>query len=111
MPEVTYLAEVECDVVVPNGILDTQVIRVADTENHSHALRVAKGWVVEEGGKKYLPIGLIYVDYRGKRALIELPQEADSGTRRVWVPFARFRRQDEGDGQSSQREHLGRVLR
>jgi WD40 repeat protein len=31
-----------------------------------------------------------------RRALVELPQEADSGTSRVWIPFTRFRRQEGG---------------
>jgi hypothetical protein len=52
---------------------------------------------VEKGDKKYLPVGLVYIDYKGKRGLVELPEEADSGTSRVWVPFARFRRKEDGE--------------
>jgi hypothetical protein len=93
--EITYLPEVECDVAVENGILDTHVVGVPDETNNRQYLRVAKGYVVREGGKTYLPVGIVHLDYRGKRALIELPQEADSGTRRLWVPFSRFRKQDQ----------------
>jgi hypothetical protein len=96
MPEVTYVSEVECVVVVPDGILNTQVVRVSDEEDRAHTLRVGKGGLVENNGKKYLPVGLVHVDRKGKRALVELPQEADSGTSRVWVPFTRFRRQEMG---------------
>ena len=95
MAEVTYLSEVECAVVVPDGMLDTQVIKVYDVEGRNHTLRVGKGALLENAGKRYLPVGLVFVDHKGKRALIELPQEADSGTSRVWMPFVRFRRQEE----------------
>jgi hypothetical protein len=96
MSEVTYLSEVECVVVVPDGILDTQVVKVPDEEGRNHTLRVGKGSLVEQGGKKYLPVGLVQVDRKGRRALVELPEEADSGTSRLWVPFAHFRRQENG---------------
>jgi hypothetical protein len=96
MAEVTYLPEVECVVVVPDGILDSQVVQVPDTEGRNHALRVGKGSLVETSGKTYLPVGLVFIDRQGHRALVELPQEADSGTSRVWVPFAHFRRQENG---------------
>jgi hypothetical protein len=97
MTEVTYVSEVECVVVVPDGIIESQVVKVMDSENRANTLRVAKGSLVEKGGKTYLPVGLVRVDRERKCALVELPQEADSGTRRVWLPFARFRRQENGE--------------
>ena len=39
----------------------------------------------------YLPVGVINVDYRNNRILIELPIEADSGTNRMWMPIDAFR--------------------
>ncbi len=96
MPQVTYVSEVECEVVVPDGLLDTQVVKVLDGEGRYHMLRVAKGVLVEKHGRRYLPVGLMHVDYPNKRALVELPQEADSGTSRIWIPFPRFRRQENG---------------
>lgn len=38
-----------------------------------------------DSGRYYLTVGLIQKDPSGKFALIELPQEADSGTSRLWV--------------------------
>jgi hypothetical protein len=96
MAEVTYVPEVECTVIVPNGIMDSQVVKVIDTDNLGHMLRVAKGSLVEKDGRKYLPVGLVTLDRERRRALVELPQEADSGTRRVWVALSRFRRQESG---------------
>jgi hypothetical protein len=94
MAEVTYMPEVECVVIVPNGIMDSQVVKVTDIDNQGHMLRVAKGSLVEKDGQKYLPVGMVILDRERRRALIELPQEADSGTRRVWMGLSRFRRQE-----------------
>jgi hypothetical protein len=96
MAEVTYLSEVECLVLVPNGILDTQVVSVLDEKDRKHTIRIGKGGLVEHGGKTYLPVDLVHVDREHRKAMVELPQEADSGTKRLWAPFARFRRQENG---------------
>jgi hypothetical protein len=93
MAEVTYLPQVECLVTVAEGILDTQVIAIPDETGNHQFLRVGKGELVQEGTKTYLPVWVVQLDNKGRRALVELPQEADSGTRRLWVPFVRFRPQ------------------
>jgi hypothetical protein len=95
MTEITYLPQIECVVTLADGIRDTQVVAVPDEKDNHQYLRVGKGTVVEEGGKTYLPVWVVQLDNRGRRALIELPHEADSGTRRLWVPFSRFRPQKE----------------
>jgi hypothetical protein len=96
MTEMTYLPEVECTVTVPDGILDTQVVFVPDETGNRQFLRVGKGEVTQDLGKTYLPVWVVQLDNKGRRALVELPQEADSGTRRIWVPFERFRPQKVG---------------
>ncbi|MDE2095796.1 MAG: hypothetical protein KGL39_00955 [Patescibacteria group bacterium] len=90
MMEITYLPEVECNVTVQNGILNTQVVYVPDENGNRQYLRVSEGSLVIKWNKTYLPVGIVQLDYKGKRALVELPQEADSGVRRLWVPFDRF---------------------
>jgi len=92
--EITYLPEVECAVAVENGLFDSQVVSVPDEKDDKQFLRVGRGQVTTDGSKTYLPVAVVYLDTKGKRALVELPQEADSGTRRLWVPFARFRPQE-----------------
>ncbi len=93
MTEKTYLPEVECIITVPEGILNTQVVAVPDETGDKHYLRVGKGEATQQGGKTYLPIWVVQFDHKGRRALVELPQEADSGTRRIWVPYEKFRPQ------------------
>jgi hypothetical protein len=87
--ETTYLSQVEC--TVQAGMLNTEIVGVADDQGNYQYLRVGKGSVMTEGGKTYLPIGIVELDRRQRRALVELPIEADSGARRLWVPFDRFR--------------------
>lgn len=87
----SYLPEVECEVTVPEGMLDTSVISVSDDDDKKQFLRVGRGEVVAAIGKTYLPIWVVQIDIQGQRALVELPQEADSGTKRLWVPLLRFR--------------------
>jgi hypothetical protein len=89
--ELTYYPEVECVVVVPEGAADTKVIYVADEDAQKHYLRVGKSGTASHSGKTYLPIGIVVMDYKGERALVELPTEPDSGVRRIWVPFSNFR--------------------
>jgi hypothetical protein len=36
----------------------------------------------------YLPVGVVHRDRERGVALIELPQEADSGAHRLWVPLS-----------------------
>jgi len=91
MTEMTYLPEVECIVTHPDAILNTQIVAVPDEAGNEHSLRVPKGEVTQEGEKTYLPIWVVEFDFKGRRALVELPTEADSGTHRLWVPFVRFR--------------------
>jgi hypothetical protein len=94
MPEITYLPDVEC-IVEPGPIPKLLSVGVPDEDNRYHYLRVGKGQVVEDGGKHYLFIGIVDIDYKNRRVLIELPDEADSGANRLWVPFARFRQEKE----------------
>lgn len=95
MAEITYLPEVECVISNPNAMLGTQIIYVSDEKNNRQFLRVGKGAVKHAGNKTYLTIGIVELDLHERRALIELPQEADSGTKRLWVPFERFRMEEE----------------
>jgi len=87
--EITYLPQVEC--TVQTGMLNTVIVGIADEDCNYQFLRVGAGSVTAEGEKTYLPIGIVELDRRKRRALVELPVEADSGARRIWVPFDRFR--------------------
>ena len=87
--EITYLPQVEC--TVQTWMLNTVIVGIADEVGNHQFLRVGAGSVTKDGGKAYLPIGIVELDRRNRRALVELPVEADSGFRRHWVPFDHFR--------------------
>jgi hypothetical protein len=91
----TYLPEVECVIETESGLAGTSVVHVSDAANTKQYLRVARSDVHRAKGKTYIGIGLVQLDYKDRRALVELPMEADSGARRIWVPFSRFRPQRE----------------
>jgi hypothetical protein len=89
-PERLYYPEVECE-TTPSDLYETEIVGVLDETGNRHYLRVAQGVVDRIEDKTYLPIGIVEVDRRGGRVLIQLPYEADSGASRLWVPLDRFR--------------------
>jgi hypothetical protein len=92
----SYLPAVECAVSASDKFPDTEIVGVQDAAGKSQFLRVSKGFVVRDEDKHFLPIGIVDVDFPNKQALIELPSEADSGLNRMWIPFGRFRQENNG---------------
>ena len=87
----TYLPEVECKVRAGDADWEA-IVAVKDEKDREQFLTVSKGLVSTVGGQSYLSVGVVQIDHAGRRVLIELPVEADSGVGRLWVPFAAFRR-------------------
>ena len=56
-----------------------------DYRGRRHFIRVERDFLSEQGGRHYLPIGVVHVDSRTKMMLIELPHEAETGANRLWV--------------------------
>lgn len=78
------MARVLCE--VSSGLRPTEkTVAVKDVRGPRQYLRVDDQFVVREGTRTFLPVGLIGVDNARKLALIELPHEADSGANRLWV--------------------------
>ena len=90
----SYYPQVECE--ARPGDADWEVVvAVKDEKGRRQFLSVSKGMVAKENGKTYLAIGVVEVDSRTRRVLIELPHESDSGVSRLWVPFDSFRPRSE----------------
>ena len=86
----SYYPQVECE--ARKGDADWEVVvAVRDEKGRRQFLSVSDGMVARENGKAYLAVGVVEVDARNRRVLIELPHEADSGVSRLWVPFEAFR--------------------
>jgi hypothetical protein len=92
MSEVIYLPEVRCE--VSEGLRDTEfTVCVRDAKGFRQFMQVTRSMVNYHVETPYLPVGIIQVDRKGGRALIELPTEADSGVNRMWIPFDSFLRE------------------
>jgi hypothetical protein len=92
MPEIVYLPEVRC--TIEDGIRDGDfTVKITDVNNKSQYIHVPQGMINQEGEIFYLPVGLVEIDRRERRVLIELPTEADSGANRMWVRFDALRQE------------------
>jgi hypothetical protein len=64
---------------------------VHNYSGRSEYLPVDRGMLVRMNGKHLLPVRLIYQDDSKGAAFVELPDEADSGTSRIWVRLTDIR--------------------
>jgi hypothetical protein len=90
MSEVTYLPQVQCK--VSEGLTWEDItVSVRDIDGWDQYIHVLPSLVNRENERTYLPVGIINVDRRNERVLVELPTEADSGVNRMWISFDSFR--------------------
>jgi hypothetical protein len=77
------MAYVVCDVHA--GLRESEAtVSVEDVDGKTAFLRIEKEFLMNKGGRNYLPVGVIHKNLEGQ-TLIELPHEADSGVNRLWV--------------------------
>ncbi len=62
-----------------------RAVAITDFHGRREHLRIEADYLHSEGGRTYLPVGLIYEHQPTGSVLVELPFEADSGTRRLFV--------------------------
>ena len=90
MYKASYLPEVRCE--ISEGLTESDItVCVLDVEGRDQFIHVLPSMVNYVSETPYLPVGLIEVDYRHNRVLVELPIEADSGANRMWMPIDSFR--------------------
>jgi hypothetical protein len=77
---------VRCELFPGVGKVDVSVA-VRDTDNAQTFLQIDRRMVTQRRGHPYLSVGVVYRDKDKGVALIEFPQEADSGAHRIWVPL------------------------
>jgi hypothetical protein len=71
------MAQVICE--VSPGLRESEkTVAVKDVFNRCHHLRVEDGFIASEGGRHYLPIGIVGLDDAKGLALVELPHESKS---------------------------------
>jgi hypothetical protein len=87
--EVADQPQILCDVSTSG---DEVIVGVEDVSNEWQFLTLPSDFVnYAPNGKCYLPVGVVGFDRLNKRALVELPAEADSGVNRLWVSLSLFR--------------------
>jgi hypothetical protein len=76
----------ECDIKQSPGMRESDVIAtVSDFRGRKEQLQVEKAFLVQRGGRTFLPVWGLAEDRDRKLAEVELPQESASGTNRIWV--------------------------
>ncbi|MHB1787780.1 MAG: hypothetical protein ACYCS7_16925 [Acidimicrobiales bacterium] len=90
MAETIYLPEVRCETSA--GLTGNDItVGVRDIDGRDQFIHVLPSMVNWAEETAYLPVGVIELDHRKRRVLIELPIEADSGVNRMWMPVDSFR--------------------
>jgi hypothetical protein len=65
-----------------------KTVGVPSVEGHYEYLAIEEKFLSKRGGELLLPVWVVGRDRRYDTALISLPDEADSGARRVWVRWS-----------------------
>ncbi|MCI0699546.1 MAG: hypothetical protein L0241_00475 [Planctomycetia bacterium] len=81
------MAHILCEVT--DGLRPAEAtVAVRDYTGRTEYLPVDRGLLARANGKYLLPVHMIYQDQAKGAALVQLPDEADSGTSRIWVRLA-----------------------
>jgi hypothetical protein len=81
--------------VYPGLSAEDASVAVRDVHNVRAFLHVDnRAFLSWRQDRAYLPVGVVHRDRERGVALIELPQEADSGAHRLWVPLSSLRKAD-----------------
>lgn len=76
----------ECEVKRPKALGNGHVIaELTDHANQREQVAVEETFLVERGGRTFLPVWFISQDSKSRLVQVELPQEAASGVNRIWV--------------------------
>ncbi|HEV3387275.1 MAG TPA: hypothetical protein VG097_20825 [Gemmata sp.] len=84
------MTHVVCDVA--DGLRPAEAtVSIRTYSGRVEYLPLDRGMLSRENGTHLLPVGVIYQDESKDAAFVELPDEADSGTSRVWVRLSDMR--------------------
>jgi hypothetical protein len=81
------MTHIICD--VSDGLRASEAtVTVRDYAGRTEYLPLDRAMLARSNGKHLLPVSLLYRDEEKGAALVELPDEADSGISRIWVRVA-----------------------
>jgi hypothetical protein len=88
------MAQVLCE--VSKGLRESEAtVSITTLEGRPEFLPVDRGMLSKEGNRYLLSVGLIHMSESEDAALVELPDEADSGAHRIWVKLSDLRQSSE----------------
>jgi len=58
---------------------------VKDMHGRKHSIRVERDFLSEIDGHQYLPVGIVHMDPKTKKVLVEFSHEPETGINRIWV--------------------------
>ena len=79
------MALIICDQVTKGMRSSERTIAIKDAQGRRVFLRVEEDFLTKEAGRYWLTVGVINEDKNHEAVLIELPQESESGTYRLWA--------------------------
>jgi hypothetical protein len=76
----------ECEVRKPAGLRDNDVLAlVTDHTGGREQIQVERNFLVQRGGRYFLPVWAVAQDHVKRLVEVELPEESAVGTNRIWV--------------------------
>jgi hypothetical protein len=79
------MAGVLCESVGPGMRPSERAVIIQGVQGHSELMLVENDFLMVEGDKTYLPVGVVFIDKERGVVLIEFPHEAITGGNRLWV--------------------------
>ena len=79
------MAGLVCEQVGPGMRDEERTVAVKDVQGRREFLRVPHGFLTAVGEQYYLPVGIVQEDRTSQLVLVELPQEGECGSWRLWV--------------------------
>jgi hypothetical protein len=74
---------------VSRGMREVDAIAtIRDYHGRRHFLHVEKDFLTSHDSQWALPVAFVYRDPQTGAVLIEVPQEAETGVNRIWVPLS-----------------------
>lgn len=75
------MAKLHCDRIT-DGLRASEVVAAfTDHDGNRHFIRVERDFLSDD----YLPVGIVHIDPKTNKVLVELPHEAETGANRLWV--------------------------
>jgi hypothetical protein len=85
------MVEILCEDVSMGMREEERTVTVRDAISQRRSfLRVETEFLTFQNGKYYLPVGVVQDEPQLGLALVELPQEPDAGSTRLWIRTADF---------------------